>query len=370
MKRVLSCLLILGGFTSFAYSKDPAKPRIGVFDAVHELKIKVPNGAKRVSAWFTVPQEESHQKVASFKVESPVPYRMEREKTEGSRFLFIDADVSELKSNELKLVTTFRLTREEVRRDLKSARGGKISAIDKAKMQRYLEADENVIIDDRVRKLAAEIVGNETSTVAAARRIYDYVLQYADYWVIEPATKKASPVGSTEYCLATRTGNCTDFHSLWTSLARAAGIPTRIVYGSFFKKELDGQDVDQSYHCWTEFYDPRLAWISQDVAVADLFAQEIKLDEQNRTLVQRTTPAGYFGKDMKLVDYYFGNLDERRVVWSVGRDLELSPRQAAGPVNAIAKAYVEIDGAVAKEGASADWVRKLTFREVKNVAAK
>jgi hypothetical protein len=65
--------------------------------------------------------------------------------------------------------------------------------------------------------------------------------------------------------------------------------------------------------------------------VADLFAQEIKLGEQNRTLLRPTTPAGNFGKNMKLEDRYFGTLDARRVVWSMGRDLELSPRQFRGP---------------------------------------
>jgi hypothetical protein len=63
------------------------------------------------------------------------------------------------------------------------------------------------------------------------------------------------------------------------------------------------------------------------------------------------------------VDYYFGNIDERRVTWSRGRDLTLSPKQDAGPVNALAKAYVEIDGKTAAE--KDVWTRKLTFRETK-----
>ena len=86
----------------------------------------------------------------------------------------------------------------------------------------------------------------------------------------DPKNKKASPVGSTTYCLTSRTGNCTDFESLWTSFARSIGIPTQIVYGSFLKPDLMGQDQDQSYHCWAEFYAPGLGWIPHDVAVADL----------------------------------------------------------------------------------------------------
>ena len=70
----------------------------------------------------------------------------------------------------------------------------------------------------------------------------------------------------------------------------------------------------------------------------------------NETLMRRTTADGMFGADPAKVDYYFGNMDERRMVWSIGRDLILSPKQDGDPVNAMAKAYVEIDGKVHPEG--------------------
>jgi transglutaminase-like putative cysteine protease len=181
--------------------------------------------------------------------------------------------------------------------------------------------------------------------------------------VKDPANKKASPVGSTEYCLTTKTGNCTDFHSLWTSLARASGIPTRMVYGSFFKAELDGQDADQSYHCWPEFYAPNIGWVPHDVAVADIFAGDFQTTPENEKLVRLTTGDGYHGPDKTKVDYYFGNIDERRVTWSRGRDLVLKPKPDAGLVNALAKGYVEVDGKVHPE--KTGWIRKLTFRERK-----
>ena len=72
-----------------------------------------------------------------------------------------------------------------------------------------------------------------------------------------------------------------------------------------------------------------------------------------------TTATGYKGADPQMVDYYFGNLDERRVVWSVGRDLTMAPAQEAGPVNALPKMYVEVDGKVYN-----DWSRKFTYKEV------
>ncbi len=86
-----------------------------------------------------------------------------------------------------------------------------------------------------------------------------------------------------------------------------------------------------------------------------------EITDRNRELVNRTTPEGYRGPDPELVDYYFGSLEPRRVIFSRGRDLELDPPQANGPVNALPKAYVELDGRVRTE--EEGWTRKLTYRE-------
>jgi hypothetical protein len=318
------------------------KPQAATFDAKNELKVQIPAGAKSVRVWFALPQEVPEQDVSRLKIECPVKHAVVHDAGEGNRFLFVKLD--DPKDKELALSTSFRVTRREARHAVDPQSTRPLTKGEAKRLSAYLAPNTYVIIDDRVKKIVADVVGTEKNPVVIAHKLYDWVLQYADYWVKNPATCKASPVGSTDHCLTTKTGNCTDFHSLWTSLARAAGVPTRMVYGSLFKKELDGKDTDQSYHCWPEFYAPKLGWIPHDVALADIYADEIKLDDKNRTLVNRSTPSGYSGKDDSKVAYYFGNLDERRVTWSVGRDLALSPKPAAGPVNALPKAYVEVDG--------------------------
>ena len=62
-----------------------------------------------------------------------------------------------------------------------------------------------------------------------------------------------------------------------------------------------------------------------------------------------------------MVDYYFGNLDARRVTWNVGRDLKLDPAPAVGVVHALPKAVIEVDGKPLPEKEA--WTRKLTFTE-------
>ena len=48
-------------------------------------------------------------------------------------------------------------------------------------------------------------------------------------------------------------------------------------------------------------------------------------------------------------------------MFSSGRDLTLDPPAAAGRINALPKAYVELDGKAAPE--KDVWTRKLTYKE-------
>jgi hypothetical protein len=79
---------------------------------------------------------------------------------------------------------------------------------------------------------------------------------------------------------------------------------------------------------------PRARLGSHDVAIADLYVGDFQTNADNEVLVRRTTADGTYGADPAGVNYYFGNLDERRMTWSVGRDLILNPKQDGEPVNA------------------------------------
>lgn len=230
--------------------------RQATFEVRNEVKVKVPDGAHRVRVWMALPQDhDPAQQVRDLKIDAPYPYRVERD-SEGSRVLYLEAPDPSAK--EFTVVETFVVIRSEIRDTVDPSKARPLTDADRAQFAKYLQPNKHVVIDDDIRRLADQIVGGEANPVLAARKLYDWVLDNVDYWVKDPKNKKASPVGSTTYCLTFRTGNCTDFESLWASLARAKGIPTQIVYGSFLKPDLRARDEDQSYHCWAEFYAPGL----------------------------------------------------------------------------------------------------------------
>lgn len=350
-------LLALGfGASAFAANRADSKPEHASFAVQNVLTLKVPQGSHQVRIWFAVPQDNTYTKVTDFVAETP--YHVEyRNDSWGNREGYID--VTDAKQPEITITERFHVRREEILTHLDPSKTRPLTDAERKALERYLLPTTYVIINDQIKKLAAQIVGGETNPILASRKIYDWTLNNITYWVEYPDHMHASKTGSTEFCLGTKSGNCTDFHSLYASLSMAAGIPTRMIYGSLLKPTLDGVPVDASYHCWIQFYAPHYGWIPLDVALADIYGKEFPLTSQNKSLVELTTATGYHGFDKSKIAFYFGNLDDRRVVWSMGRDLMMQPPQDDGPVNAMVEMYAEVDGKT-----YTDWTRKFTYKQL------
>src|SRR5215510_3446129 len=305
-------LLAVVGLASMQLAAAPAvQPKRASFDISNAFTIKVPEGAKRVRVWFAVPQGDSESEIRALKVEAPYPIRYGTDSS-GNRMGYLEVNAPQEK--QIAFRETFTLTRTEIRKAVDPAATRALTAQERADLGKYLQPSTYVLVNDEIKALANQIVGGEQNPVLAARKIYDWTLHNIDYWVKDPERLKPS---------------------------------------------LNGLDVDASYHCWIQFYAPNLDWVTLDVSVADIYMGDFPLTEKNQKLVELTTAVGYRGADATMVDYYFGNLDERRVVWSIGRDLQLDPPQEDGPVNALHKMYVEVDG---KQ--YTDWTRQFTYREI------
>lgn len=354
--RSLFLLLICCCVAVSADDHKAAQPAQASFLIKNAFAVKVPKDAQTVKIWFAVPQEDAYSAITNFRVASddPVTYDWDSWRNKVGY-----VEVHGAGQPEIHITETFALKRTEMHNTIDAEATRPLTDAERAALSRYLQPTTYVIVNDQIRALSGQITGGETNPVLAARKIYDWTLQNVDYWVKDPDHLKASPVGSTDYCLRTKTGNCTDFHSLFASLAISAGIPTRMIYGSLLKPTLDGIQVDASYHCWIQFYAPNLGWLPLDVSLANIYGKEFPVTDKNKKLVELTTATGYKGLDPSKIDYYFGNIDDRRVVWSVGRDLIMQPPQDDGPVNSFPKMYVEVNG---KQ--STDWTRELTYQSL------
>jgi len=110
-----------------------------------------------------------------------------------------------------------------------------------------------------IRKKAHELAAGCKNMAEKVRAIYDFVAQDVKY-VRQGGWDPAPEV------LARKSGSCSEFSYLFSSLCRANGIPTRFVGATIFRPGDAGKGpyVDKVWHRWVQVYLPRAGWVHMD----------------------------------------------------------------------------------------------------------
>lgn len=218
---------------------------------------------------------------------------------------------------------TFDVVRQEVVRKDFPAVEGSFNPQDYAL---YLQPTRLGPIDGVVKELADQIVAGQTTILGKAKAIYDWTCEnmYRD-----PATKGCGP-GDVCLLLQNPGGKCTDIHSVFVALCRAAGVPAREIFGLRQGKE-PVVNVSSWQHCWAEFFLPGYGWVPVDPA-----------DVRKMMLKHKLALAD--AKTREYRDYFWGAWDPYRVKLAVGRDLVLTPPQQGEPLNTFGYPYAEVGG--------------------------
>ncbi len=262
---------------------------------------EVPAGVKRMDLWLPVPGSSDAQQVFERTVETGLPYAYENETVYGGRVLHVWSDAP----GPARVVVKIEAARSEYH-------GWDRVFGDEAPKPRFLEPDKLGIVDDRIRKIAAAVTAGHNDVEGKARAIYDYVIQHMAYDKTTPGWGR----GDTARACEVGKGNCTDFHSLFISLARASNIPAKFEIGASLPGDKTEGAVD-GYHCWAQYWDGARGWVPVDASEA--------------------------WKHPEKRDYFFGTLDVNRIQFSRGRDLTF-PGMHGEPVNFLINPYLELDG--------------------------
>lgn len=287
----------------------------------------VPAGAETVYAWVPIPPTSRWQRLeglfiddvtverqVSSTIRSRVTHSLPRsiltEPEYGNRFLRLDlSGTGPIGDHGLTVSVTFRVSRLSYRALNGS---GAQTADSPASLRRFLEPDRLVPIDGKIAEEARRVTAGAEGPLARARLLYDHIVDSVRY----DKTGKGWGLGDALRACDVRTGNCTDFHSLFIGEARALGIPARFVMGVTVP-EGEAEGTIPGYHCWAEFLAEGRGWIPVDASEAS--------------------------KDPKRRDELFGGLDANRVQFATGRDIRI-PRASSGPMNYVIHPYVEVDG--------------------------
>lgn len=256
----------------------------------HYVRIENPPGITRIQAYLSLPYEYATQKNVSIEYVNPPP--CEILDIEGNTVAFFESTSS------INLDVEFHYTAYEgiLERE-------EIKDLTKEEYQRYTRSDLLIEITDQVKSLAQKIVGEETRPLYQAKLLFTWIVENIRY---RRHPKKAGNLTA----LKERKGDCGDMSFLFISLCRSLNIPARTVFGWW----TTGQGRTGP-HAWAECYIKAYGWIPVDCSTAQL----VKKANKQFGLFSIVD----FSDIPKDPDYYFGNIDNKRLVYSRGTGLEL-----------------------------------------------
>jgi transglutaminase superfamily protein len=265
---VLAVFLLLP-FVS-AQEKSAAKSRSFLFTYGGTIKELKPG--QTVNVWLPVAVDGPEQAVKIESKNLPGDPTIQAEKQYGNTSLSFQAKAND--KGEVPFEVIYNVMRKEVKTDL--AAGAILKPASNENLTRFLQPDAKV-----------------------------------------PISGKGWGNGDSVWACDSKFGNCSDFHSLFISMARGNKIPAKFEMG-FPIPTKRGEGVVGGYHCWAWFLPNDKGWVPVDISEAN--------------------------RNPELKEYYFGNLTEDRVRFTTGRDINLEPRQKGPALNFFIYPYAEVDG--------------------------
>jgi transglutaminase-like putative cysteine protease len=302
--KPLAAVIALAAVALAAAAEPAARPRSRTFDFTYAATVTGLRPGQTARVWLPVPPSNENQDVSLVSKELPAEGRLGRDPVYHNQILYLEAKANAEGKIPLKMV--YRVTRREVKG------ASKPTQEDSQEIKRLLQADKLVPLGGKPEEL---LKGKEVpdDPMRAARLFYDVVNGHLRY----DKSGVGWGRGDAVWACDSKTGNCSDFHSLFISLARTHKLPAKFEIGFPLPPKHGAGDIP-GYHCWAKFRIDGKGWVPVDISEAN--------------------------KNPELRDYYFGNLSPDRVAFSTGRDLELAPRQAGPPLNFFVYPHVEVDG--------------------------
>lgn len=272
----------------------------------------VPAGS-RVRVWFPLAKSDAYQSVQVVTKQGDVNLRPSKDAEFGNSLLYAEDTKSARADYQFSVDYDVKRREHVTLVNGKLAPNARPETTPKVVLARYLEADRLVPVKGVPAELAAEQTRSATTQLEKARAIYDYVFRTMRY----DKSGTGWGHGDTLWACDSKRGNCTDFHSVFMSMARSQHIPARFEIGFPLPADKHASEIP-GYHCWAEFYLDQMGWIPVDISEA--------------------------WKHQDKRDYFFGAHDVNRMQFTTGRDLKLEPAQDGPPLNYLVYPYVEVDG--------------------------
>jgi len=251
-----------------------------------------------IRAWVPIPRRYPFQE--GFEVVASTP-QVKLLDTEDSpiRSAYFEQVAEKNKPTEFKI--EYNYTAYGVWFDVKPAEVRPCDSNDSA-LAPYLREVPHVEFTPEIRALSQKIVGQETNPYRKAKKCFDWIADNIKYsYAIEYSTIR----NISEYCRSRGYGDCGQEALLFMTLCRLNGVPAR------WQSGWNTFPGAKSNHDWSEIYLAPYGWIPVDPYMGIFsmrYATNLRPEQQ---------------KEMR--DFYFGGLDQYRMIANSDHSVELRP---------------------------------------------
>jgi len=250
-----------------------------------------------VRAWLPIPRRYPFQDYFELISTSP-PLRSIAEPESSIRSVYLEEAAKANRPTEFKI--EYDYTTYGVWFDLKP---GMVSAeVQDPAAKRFTQEGPHVVFTPELRALSQQIVGDETNPCVKAKKCFDWIAENIKYsFAIEYST-----IGNiSDYCRSRGYGDCGQEAMLFIALCRLNGIPARWQTG------WNTFPGDKDIHDWSEIYLAPYGWVPVDPYMG-IFAMRyaMALTPEQRRAIR---------------DFYFGGLDQYRMIANCDHNQKLSP---------------------------------------------
>ena len=257
----------------------------------------VPTG-EIIRAWLPIPRQYPFQDGFELLSSSPVANRID---SKGSPIRCVYLEQPARKNGPTQFRIEYEYTAHAVSFDLKPEKVRPCDPNDPV-LKRFLEEAPHVVFTPEMRALSQKIVGDETNPCLKAKKCFDWIAENIKYsFALEYSTIR----NISDYCRAHAYGDCGQEAMLFITLCRLNGIPAR------WQSGWNTFPGDKDIHDWSEIYLAPYGWVPADPYMG-LWAMRYAttLSPEQRRQIR---------------DFYFGGLDQYRMIANCDHAQTLSP---------------------------------------------
>lgn len=272
----------------------------------------IPKNANRVDVWIPIPVTDDRQTVKLNSV-SEKNGRFTTEAKYGNKMYHLQyRPGQETLADTVKITFSYEVILQEKTIEEAKQLAPLPNVIPGDDFQVYLKGNRLIPLKGPIIELRdAMQLPNEP--IVAAKKVYESLINSMVYNYKAPG----AGLGDAIWACDSKTGDCSDYHSVFIGVCRSAGIPADHEFGIPLRPARPNYPI-KDWHCWAKFWVQGPGWITVDASEAD--------------------------KHPELKEYLFGTLSSDYLTISHGRDVDMVPKQKGASLNIFADPYSEIDG--------------------------